>query len=166
MDGSYKPPNVFDDSENLYISSTVDKGKRRADGNCVHAPQNAVSDLYLDSFNDTRAWVGFSNSRPTTDVGSYAASIGSSSEDSMDLDDPPIQFTSYSDSESTISRTQSYSKKRDAFQRAENVFDDDDDDDSDSFQSFYESVQSDLQPSLPTDDKVSKIQCNLGECGG
>ena len=131
---------------------------------------NAISDLYLDPFNDTSAWAGPSNSRPTTDVGSYAASTGSSEEDSMDLDDPSIQFTTYSDSESTISIAKSYSEKRDAFRRNSNGFnddddDDDDDDDSDSFQSFYESVQSDLQPSLPADDKVSEVQCKRSAKG-
>jgi len=33
MDGSFKPPNVFDD-EDLYVPSTLDKGKRKADGIC------------------------------------------------------------------------------------------------------------------------------------
>jgi len=32
--GSFKPPNVFDDGEDLYVPSTLDKGKRRADGIC------------------------------------------------------------------------------------------------------------------------------------
>jgi len=71
----------------------------------------------------------------------------------MDLDGPPIQFTTYSDSDSTVSTAMGYANKRDASRRTES------DDDDDSFQSFYESVHSDLQPSVSTDDKVSEIQC-------
>jgi len=71
----------------------------------------------------------------------------------MDLDDPSIQFATYSDSESTVSVAMGYAGKRDASQRTES-----DDDDDDSFKSLYESVHSDL-PSLSTGDKVSKGQC-------
>ena len=154
MDGSFKPPNVFDDDDDdLYTPSTVDKGKRKADGIChIDARLDDVSDLYPDSYNDTSAWAA-SGSSPTTDVGGYSLSIGSSSDSSsMDLDDPSVQFTTYSDSESTVSMAKGYTDRRDASQLIES------DDDDDSFQSFYESVNSDL-PSLSTDDKVSGIQC-------
>ena len=70
----------------------------------------------------------------------------------MDQDGPPIEFTTYSDSESTVSVAKRYVDKRDMSQRTES-------DDDDSFQSSYESVNSDLQPSSSTDDEVSEVQC-------
>ena len=114
--------------------------------------RDIVSNLCLDSYNDTSTWAA-SDSSPTTEVGGYAPSIGSTSDSSsMDQDGPSLQFTTYSDSESTVSVEKRYVDKRDLSQRTES-------DDDDSFQSFYESVNSDLQPSSSTDDEVSEVQC-------
>jgi len=70
----------------------------------------------------------------------------------MDQDGPSIQFTTFSDSESTVSLAKRYVDKRDVSQHTQSDVDD-------SFQSLYESVHSDLQPSSSTDDEVSEVQC-------
>ena len=120
-----------------------------------------ISDLYLDPFNDTSAWAGPSNSRPTSDVGSYAAPTGSSEEDWMDLDESSIQLATYSDSESTILTTKSYSEKRMHFGaiRAASMIMMMTTMTTVTLFKVFESVQLDLQPSLPADDKVGEVQC-------
>ena len=64
-----------------------------------------------------------------------------------------IRLTAPSDLESPVSVAMVYEDKRDASQLTES-----DGDDDDAFQSFYESVHSDLQ-SLSTGNKVSEVQC-------